>query len=121
MVRLTVELDEDGSSGPEDLEEAARALREELLELDVDGVERPSRPAPDGARAIEAAILGTLLVTLSKGALAAVAGTIQNWVARGGVRTVTLELDGDRIELGNASAEDQRRLLEAFVARHGGE
>jgi hypothetical protein len=121
VVRLRVELDDGTDAAPEEREEATRALREELLELDVDAVERPTTPAPDGSRAVEAVLLGTLLVTLSKSAVAAVTTTIGRWVARAGVRTVTLELDGDRIELGNASAADQTRLLEAFIARHGGE
>jgi hypothetical protein len=33
-------------------------------------------------------------------------------------RTVRLELDGDALELSQASAADQQRLIELFVSRH---
>jgi hypothetical protein len=33
---------------------------------------------------------------------------------------VTLEIDGDKLTLGSAAPEDQRRLIETFLARHGG-
>jgi hypothetical protein len=107
-----------GGADAEERDEATRALRAELLELDVDAVDRPSAPAPDGARGGEAVTLGTLLVTLGPSALAAVAGAIQSWWARRGDRSVVLELDGDRVELSNASDEDRRLLVDAFLARH---
>lgn len=104
----------------EALDDLTRALREELLELDVDAVSRPSEPAPDGARAVEAAALGMLLVGVGKGALGIVARTVERWVQRVGDRRVVLELDGDRLEVSGISAEDQRRLIDTFVARHAG-
>jgi hypothetical protein len=117
-IQLRVELGAGDGAGAEERDEAARALREELLELDVDDVRRPTEPAPPGARGLDAATLGTLLVTLGQGTLGAVAAAVQRWVSRGGGRSVTLELDGDRIELTGVSAADQRRLIETFVARH---
>ena len=115
---LKVELGAGAGTGAEEQDELTRALREELLELDVEDVERPAEAAPEGARAGEAIALGTLLVTLGQGALGIVSSAIGRWVARRGGRSVTLELDGDRIELGGVSEEDQRRLIETFVARH---
>jgi len=47
-----------------------------------------------------------------------VIGAIEAWVARRRTRTVKLTLDGDSIELSNVTAADQRRMLEAFLARH---
>ena len=99
-------------------DEAARALGAELRELDVEDVRRPAAPAPPGSRGAEAAVLGTLVVTLGRGALAAVTGAIQQWIARRGGRSVTLELDGDRLEVSGISGAEQRRLIETFVARH---
>ena len=115
---LKVELGAGDDAGAEEHDELTRSLRQELLELDVDDVERPAGAAPDGARAGEVIALGTLLVTLGQGALGIVSSAIGRWVARRGGRSVTLELDGDRIELGGVSEEDQRRLIETFVARH---
>ena len=45
---------------------------------------------------------------------------IGDWLRRGqGTRrTVRLELDGDALELSEASAADQARLIQLFVSRH---
>jgi hypothetical protein len=116
---LKVELSAGDEAGAEEQDELTRALREELLELDVQDVERPAGiVAPEGARAGEVIALSTLLVTLGQGALGIVTSAIGRWVGRRDGRSVTLELDGDRIELGGVSVEDQRRLIETFVARH---
>jgi hypothetical protein len=117
---LKVELEPGEDAGADEHDELTRALREELLELDVEAVERPADAAPEGARGVDAVALGTLLVTLGQGALGIVTSAIGRWVARRGGRSVTLELDGDRIELSGVSEEDQRRLIETFVARHAG-
>ena len=115
---LRVELGAGEEAGAEEQDELTRALREELLQLEVDAVERPAGAAPEGARVAEVVTLGTLLVTLGQGALGIVSSAIGRWVVRRAGRSVTLELDGDRIELGGVSEEDQRRLIETFVARH---
>ena len=49
-----------------------------------------------------------------------VVGTVRQWLSRGdGVRrTVRLELGGDVLELSQASAAEQQRLIELFVRRH---
>ena len=115
---MRVELDEGADADAEERDESARALRSELLSLDVDAVERPEAPAPEGAVAAGAVELGTLLVTVGQSALALVTSTIARWVQRRGGRSVTLELDGDRIELSGVSVEDQQRLIATFVAKH---
>jgi hypothetical protein len=116
-LNLRIELDADADAGPDERDELARALRDELLQLDVEAVDRPHAAAPAGARGVGLE-LGTLLVTLGQSALGLVASTVARWVARRGGRSVTLELDGDRIELSGVSEEDQKRLIETFVARH---
>ena len=115
---LRIELDADADAGPEERDEAARALRADLLDLDVDSVERPETAAPHGARGAGAVEIGTLLVTVGQHALGLVASTIAAWVQRRGGRSATLELDGDRIDLKGVSKDDQHRLIEAFLARH---
>lgn len=116
-LRLDIVLEPDADDA--ELELAAAQLRQELLELDVDAVERPpGDPAPPGARGIEVGVLGALLVEAGRGAVGAVVQTIHGWVARRSSRTVKITLDGDSIELTNASEEEQRRLIESFLARH---
>ena len=120
--KLLVEIDVPGA-GEEELETLSTRLRGELLELDVAAVDRArSESVPDGARGLELAALGTLLVTAGQGwdVLANVVNTVRSWASRETGRTVKLTLDGDAIELTGASSEDQRRLLEAFIERHRG-
>jgi hypothetical protein len=116
-LRLEIGLEPDADAA--ELEDAASQLQEELLELDVDGVVRPpGEPPPPGTRAVEAGVLGTLVVGAGRHAVEAVVRTVQSWVARRASRTVKITLDGDSIEVTNVSPEDQRRLIETFVSRH---
>lgn len=116
-LRLDVELEPDADAV--EIEGAALNLREELLELDVDTVERPaSGPPPEGAKGVEATLVGTLLVSAGKEVIGAVVRTLAGWVSRDKSRSVRLQLGGDIIDITNPSEEDQQRLLEAFLARH---
>jgi hypothetical protein len=117
-LRLEIGLAPDADA--EELDGAASQLRSELLELDVDEVEKvPGAAPPPGARGIEAVLLGTLAVEAGRGAIEAVVQTIKSWVSRGTAsRTVKVTLDGDCIELTSVSDEDQQRLIESFLARH---
>jgi hypothetical protein len=118
-LELRVDLSLEPDADAVELDDAALALREELLDLDVDAVERPaSGPPPEGAKAVEAMILGTLLVEAGKDIIAVVVQTIAGWVGSGRSRSVTVQLGDDKIEISDPSAEDQRRLIESFLARH---
>jgi len=119
---LRVQLAEDGADA-ERLDELTRFLRDELLQLDVDDVTalRVGEPPP-GARVFDVVAVGGLLVSLSRSAegLRPIVSAIRKWLARGGGtrRTVRLEIDGDALELSEASAADQERLVSLFVSRH---
>ncbi|HEY1517528.1 MAG TPA: hypothetical protein VGF91_13995 [Solirubrobacteraceae bacterium] len=115
---LGVDRDEDAA----EVDEAARQLQRELLELDVDDVQRRREGAPPpGARAVDAAMLGGLAVTAGKDVIGAVVRAIVQWIGRRSDRTVKLTIGEDSIELSSVSAEDQRRLVESFLARHASE
>jgi hypothetical protein len=120
-VELRVDVGVEADADAAELDEATTQLREELLELDVDAVDRPAGdPPPPGARAAEAMVLGTLLVGLGRETIGAVVRTIEAWIARRSSRTVKVTIGGDSIELSNISDDDQHRLIESFVARHAG-
>jgi hypothetical protein len=117
QVRIEVGAEPDADAA--DLEEATLHLRRELLELDVQDVERPTDgPPPPGTRAVEVALLGTLVVTATHELVSAVVRVVARWLGRRPDRSVKLEIAGDSIELTDPSAEDQRQLIEAFLARH---
>jgi hypothetical protein len=118
---LTIELGAEGAVETE-LDSLTTRLRQELLQLDVDEVERPSAgPAPEGSRAIELAAAGALVVGLIRdnAVIESLIGTLQGWLARDQSRTIKVTLDGDTIELSGASDEDRRRLIRHWVAAHG--
>jgi hypothetical protein len=98
-------------------------LRSELLQLDVEDVTalRGDEPPP-GARVFDVTAVGGLLVSLGQSVegLRAVVSAVRTWLARGdGVRrTVRMEIDGDVLELSEATAAEQDRLIGLFVSRH---
>lgn len=118
---LRVQLSEEGSDA-ERIDALTGYLRGELLQLDVEDVSalRAGAPPP-GARGLDVAAIGGLLVSLGGSAdgLRLVVNAISKWLRRGeGARRVRLELDGDALELSEASAADQERLIGLFVGRH---
>jgi hypothetical protein len=120
--QLRIQVSEDGADA-ERLDALTGYLRRDLIELDVDDVTAlVAGPPPPGSRAIDAAAVGGLLVALGSSAdgLRSVVSAIQAWLSRGsGVRrTIRLELGGDALELSQASAADQERLIGLFISRH---
>lgn len=119
---LRVLLSEDGADA-ERLDGLTRFLRQELLQIDVaDVTALRAGELPPGARALDVAVVGGLVVTLGRSveALQVVVSAIRRWLARGdGVRrSVRLEIGEDVLELSEASAADQERLVEFFLSRH---
>ena len=108
---LAIELSEAGSD-PERLDELTTRLREELLNLDVEDVEKVSAgdaPAPDGSRAIELAAIGALLVTaaaIGPSDHQVVINTIREWLKRDPEPTREVEITmGDRIDRADGGFE----------------
>lgn len=121
VVRLT--LAEEGADA-ERLDQVSGFLRRELLDLDVDTVTPlPAGEAPPGARGFDVATVGGLLVTIGQStqALQAIVTTVRAWLGRGGAvrRSVRVEIGGDVLELADASAEEQDRLVDLFLRKHG--
>ncbi|MFF4151949.1 hypothetical protein ACFYZU_17220 [Streptomyces sp. NPDC001651] len=117
----------DEEADPDRVAELTGYLRQELLQLDVDRVTAvPGEPAPPGARAVDAAQLGALLVTLgtSVTALNQVVTVLRDWFGR--VRrtrpdsrpALRLVMDDDVLEISDASDEQVTEALRVFVQRH---
>jgi hypothetical protein len=117
---MTVTLEGAPDSDLTELDELTLQLRAGLLELDVDRVD-PVRleEAPAGSKSGGAVALGALAVTLSPMALRAVFRLLETWMSNRPVRKVRVVFGEDSIELEQASAEDQRRLVDAFIVAHG--
>jgi hypothetical protein len=104
----------------ERLDELTRQLRDELLELDVVSVSVPVLgPPPPGAKALDIAAIGALLVTL-KGSVELVekvVATIRAWLGRGASepRQVVLTVGEHSIELAAATEQQQQSLVDEFL------
>ena len=104
----------------EEIAEATLQLRRELLDLDLDAVQVPGAgEPPPGAKAVDVAALGALLVQLADSQLlAAVVAAVGSWLGGSSRRSIKLELDGDALELTGVSSKEQRRLTDEWLARH---
>jgi hypothetical protein len=119
QLEISLQVDDDISS--REFDELTAALQRELLQLDVDKVERVSAgPAPDGSRGVDLAALGALIVQVGKSTpvLGQVVDVIQAWAARNPDRTATLTMNGDTLELKGLSERDQHLVIRDWMARH---
>ena len=119
---LHLQLSEEGAEA-ERLAVLTGYLRAELLQLDVEDVRAlPAGEPPPGARVFGTATIGALLIALGQSVdgLRSVASVIRHWLrhGEGTGRAVRLELGGDTLELSQANAADQERLIELFIRRH---
>jgi len=101
----------------EDVHDLSVRLRATLLDLDVASVDPVPEVGPDGAKGL-GTVLGALMVGLGAAErIARVLRTIGAWVRHTG-RTVEIRADGDVLKLTNVSAEQQNRLIDAWLERH---
>lgn len=114
---IIVTLDPGPAVDPEETERQATQLRTELLQLDVDDVDHVSAgDAPEGTRAIELIALGSLLVKFGPDVINAIAATLQAWLGREDGRKITVHIGDNEITLDDASDEERRKLVAAFLA-----
>jgi hypothetical protein len=119
---VAVRVDAGEGSDAEELDQLTGRLRRELLELDVDDVRRGSGgDAPEGARGVDVAAIGQLLVSLASApaVLRGVASAIGAWVERSAqVGSVVVELDGEKLEVTGRLSDDQRKVVDLWIDRH---
>jgi hypothetical protein len=118
-VRVTLRSRED--VGPDDLERLAGRLRDDLLALDVEQVTGASAgPAPAGAKGVEVAELGVLMVTLAKSPalLGQVVTVVRGWLQRRRELAISLEIGDAKLTIGGDLPQAERqRLIDVWVDR----
>src|SRR5437588_10102363 len=120
-LQLGIQLDAGADADEHEMDELTARLRRQLLELDVESVDRVrAGEAPPGTRGLDVMVLGGLLVTLSKSPelLKMVTGVVQSWVAGRQGRSVELQVAGETLKVTGVSSEEQQRLINLFVGRH---
>ncbi|MFC6082390.1 hypothetical protein [Sphaerisporangium aureirubrum] len=103
---------------PEELAELIGRLRTELLDLDVLSADVPApEDVPEAAKGL-GGVPGWLVVQLGTlEGLRAMVTAVRNWVSRSG-RTVEITIAGDTLKLTAVTAEQQQRIIDAWLARH---
>lgn|GEM_PF-622984 len=116
---IRVMLEGSADSDQEELDACTFELRERLLELDVEAVtlER-SATAPEGAKPGEVIAVGALAVTAAPFVLRSAVRLVETWIAHRPVRTARVTIGEESLELEAVSVADQRRVIDAFLARH---
>ncbi|MFE6287205.1 hypothetical protein [Streptomyces sp. NPDC057877] len=120
---LRIVLSEEGAE-PERVARLTGYLREELLQLDVDDVTAvPAPEPPPGARAVDVAAVGALLVTLGSAAtgIGQIVAVVRQWWGRNRDETrpaLRLALGDDVLEISDATDEQVAEAFDLFVKRH---
>lgn len=101
-----------------ELADVAAQLQDELRELDIPSVGTLTSDAVPASAKGTAPLFGWLVAQFGtleglKAVMAAVAG----WTTRTG-RTVEVSLGGDTLKISKATPEQQRELIDAWLARH---
>ncbi len=120
-IQLKLTIDPSAQTDDEELDRLARQLCQEILELDVeDAVPLKEGQAPVGSKSGGAITLGALLITTlaSSGAIPPLFDLLKTWLTRHGQRSVTLEIDGDKLEVKGVSAQEQKQLIDEWMSRH---
>ncbi|MEU4765627.1 hypothetical protein AB0H12_20460 [Actinosynnema sp. NPDC023794] len=106
---LSVDCGPDGT--PEQVDDAAAGLREELLELDVDVESLTGGPAPAGAKG-DAITAGALVVTLAtSGTLTALLATLRAWINRDDSRSVKLRIGDHTLDVQGLHSDELEKVL----------
>lgn len=108
---------------PDDVERLSIRLRRELRQLDHSSIgvaPSPSSPIPLGAKGANIADWVEIVVALSSGGLlASLVGTLRDWLSRQkGNHKISVSIDGDELVLDRATAQEQSKLVKAYILRH---
>lgn len=118
MIEVQLEVAGYPDSDAREVAELTLGLERDLLMGAVEHVTRPSGDAPPGAKG-SALEWAQLVVTLA-GALPPLLTAVRGWVGRHPGAAVSLEIDGDRLTVDEATLDERRELIGAWMKRHGG-
>jgi Effector Associated Constant Component 1 len=120
---VVLRIDAGPDADAEEVAELALRLRDDLRANDVASVELArDAEAPERAKAGGAVEWGTLLVgVVSSGALTAVLTTANSWVSRQRRGRVHVKIGEDELMLTGMPTDEQRRLIDHWIARRGPE
>lgn len=116
QLHLTISGDEAGNVDDDVVANLADDLRELIPSANVS---RGQIAVPASAKSAVAFAIGQLIVGLSSGGmLAKLVSALQSWALRQHRHSISLELDGDKIEIHGPSSSEQAQLISAWLSRH---
>jgi hypothetical protein len=121
--QVVLEVDAGPDADEQEVAELALRLRDELEAVDVGSVRlaRGGTPPP-GAKSVDPVEWGRLLVEVaSSPALLALVNAATAWVARQRRGQVRVKIGEDELVLSGVSRDDQRRLVDDWLARREAE
>jgi hypothetical protein len=106
-------------SDAEELADLAAELRAELLSMDGTSVAPlPAEAAPQGAKGL-GDVAGWLVAQFgTPDGLRALVAAVRGFTSRTG-RTVDVTLGGDHLVLAGVTSQQQEKIIDAWLARHG--
>jgi hypothetical protein len=109
-----------GDGDAETLDRAARVLRDELRRLDLERVSPVTGAAPEGVRAVDAAVVGSLVVQVLPALeqIGSIVATVRRWVAGRPQRTASITIDGDVLTISGASEKNVDDLVRHYIEQH---
>jgi hypothetical protein len=118
-IQLYLYINEEGLSKSE-LSDISISLQKELRELDLESIELVETTQPRGAKSGGAFDWGSLILTMaaSGGVITGLISLLQSWLGGNSQRSITLEIDGDKLELKGLSKKDQTTLIRNWIQKH---
>ena len=122
-IKLQVTVNKVENDTNTEIAKLSKQLRIELLKLNVKDVDylREENSA-EGAKTGNVISWEILVITLaaSGGVITTFINFILGWVKRNEGRTVTLELNGNKLEVTGLSISEQKELIDVWLKRNGG-
>src|SRR5262245_40800364 len=120
--QLTVVVEAEADADPEELDQLVRRLHTELRNTEVEDIEPvSSEQVPPGAKGVDPASVGALLVTLSAagGVFSLLIQTARDWLGRqSAADKISVTIDGDTLVLEKTTKKERGALIEAYIRRH---
>jgi hypothetical protein len=119
LTQLKISIKQPMSDDIRELEQLTYQLRDEIKELDVEkvGIEKSIDEIPKGAKTGEIVTFGNLLVHLAPSVIPSIINSAISWLSNHKSHSITVEIDGDKLEVTNPSSEQQKRLIDTWI-RH---
>lgn len=121
-IQLVLSINAGEETDAEEMEALTQQLYRDLLELeDVESVDLVrAGKQPERAKVSDPISWGTVLVTslAAGGVITTLINAIQSWLTRNERRSITVEIDGDKLQITGISYKEQQQIINAWISNH---